>query len=90
MVYELWWMSEDGQSSVNGGEYDSLEAAQAAQPRALAESLCAVPEALREDILAGSWSICWTSETEDGEEVHHVLDWDGESWRSPYREPVEG
>jgi hypothetical protein len=88
LMYELWWMAEDGRSSLSGGEYDSLEAAQAAQPKALAEALEAVGEECRQGILAGSWSICWITEDEDGDEVHHVLDLDGRSWRNPYREAL--
>jgi len=86
MVYELWWMSEDGQSSMPCGEYDSLGAAQAAQPKALAEALDAVAEEHREGILAGSWSICWTIEDASDCEEHHVMELCGATWRSPYRE----
>lgn len=57
-TYKLYWTSKDGQASMEGGEYESYEAAEFAIDEVTAEFLdqCA-DEEQRAGIEAGSWDI---------------------------------
>lgn len=66
-AWNLWWVSEDGQSDLHMGEYASKAEAEAAVPGAIAEMLgqCAT-DIERQSILAGSMSVEMSTEPASG------------------------
>lgn len=69
--FTLFWTRADKQGDIDNGSYATLEEAQAAQPAALAEFLFQAGKSKksRKEVLAGSWSIQFEDEDEDGNEV---------------------
>lgn len=62
-MYRLWWISSDKQGSMDGGEFETEEAAESAIPEWAEELLDQCQEEDRQGIKAGTFAIEEISET---------------------------